>query len=59
MARNLFTIVTLRLFRASIGGATGSVVNLVALGSDAHYIIEKDLGFNIEVAENEIAEKDS
>ena len=40
-------------------GATGSVVSLVRLGSDARYIIEKESGFDIEVAESEIAEKNS
>lgn len=40
-------------------GATGSVVSLVTLGTDARYIVEKESGFDIEVAENEIAEKKS
>ncbi|QYX65839.1 hypothetical protein K2227_05815 [Shewanella putrefaciens] len=40
-------------------GATGSVVSLVAVGTDARYIVEKDTGFDIEVAENEIAIKNS
>ncbi len=40
-------------------GATGSVVSLVCLGSDARYIVEKESGFDIEVAESDIAEKNS
>lgn len=40
-------------------GATGSVVSLVRLGSDARYVVEKESGFDIEVAESEIAEKNS
>lgn len=40
-------------------GETGSVVSLVQIGEDTRYIVEKESGFDIEVAENEIAEKNS
>jgi ribosomal protein S4E len=40
-------------------GETGSVVSLVQLGDHARDIVEKESGFDIEVAENEITEKNS
>ncbi len=40
-------------------GARGSLVSLVRLGADARYIVERESGLDIEVAESEIAEKNS
>jgi len=40
-------------------GSTGSIVSLVSLGDCATYIVEIESGFDIEVYENQIVDKNS